>query len=154
MKHSNRRAAMIAATLAALMFGTYGEITFAATDGEPTYEASIETATGHTATTPCKEPASSTNSPLTLLIQPPVGSTMRLTYVPSDGWKLDTPADAPKAPKAPKGRVTPVGTSRLEESHGTNEPMTVFIDGPTGFTYIWRQNQGWTFAGRVTDRIQ
>jgi hypothetical protein len=142
---------MIMATLAALMSGTYGHISFAATDGEPTYEASIATTTGHNTTTPCKEQASSANSPLTLLIQPPVGSTIRLTYVPADGWKLDTP-DA--APKAPKGRVTPVATSQPEKSRGTSEPMTVFIDGPTGYTYIWRQDQGWTFAGRVTDRIQ
>jgi hypothetical protein len=142
---------MIAATLAALISGTDGHIAFAATDGEPTYEASIETPTARNATTPCKELASSANSPLTVFVQPPAGSTMRLTYVPADGWKLDTP-DA--APKAAKGRVTPVATSRPEKSRATSEPMTVFIDGPTGYTYIWRQDQGWTFAGRVTDHIQ
>jgi hypothetical protein len=142
---------MITATLAALMSATYGQITFAATDGEPTHEASIETTTGHDAAAPCKAQASNANSPLTVLIQPPAGGTMRLTYVPADGWKLDA-ADA--APKAAKGRVTPVGTSRREDNRGTSQPITVFIDGPTGYTYIWRQDQGWTFAGRVTDRIQ
>jgi hypothetical protein len=151
MKRSDRRAGLITATLAVLTFGTYGHITFAATDGEPTHETRKETTTGRKAATPCEEQASSANSPLTLLIQPPVGSTVRLTYVPADGWKLDTP-DA--APKATQGRVTPVGTSRHEESHGKNEPMTVFIDGPTGYTYIWIQDKGWKFAGRITDRIQ
>src|SRR5579864_2333795 len=109
MKRSDRRAGLITAALAALTFGTYGQITFAATDGESTHETRKETTTGRTAATPCEEQASSANSPLTLLIQPPVGSTVRLTYVPADGWKLDTP-DA--APKATQGRVTPVGTSR------------------------------------------
>ncbi|SEC68724.1 hypothetical protein SAMN02787142_1793 [Burkholderia sp. WP9] len=151
MKRSNRRAAMITATLAALMSATYGQITFAATDGEPTHEASLETTTGHDAAAPCKAQASNANSPLTVLIQPPAGGTMRLTYVPADGWKLDA-ADA--APKAAKGRVTPVGTSRREDNRGASQPTTVFIDGPTGYTYIWRQDLGWTFAGRVTDRIQ
>jgi hypothetical protein len=151
MKRSDRRAGLITATLAALTFGTYGHITFAATDGEPTHETRKETTTGRKAATPCEEQASSANSPLTLLIQPPVGSTVRLTYVPADGWKLDTP-DA--ARKATHGRVTPVGTSRHEESHSKSEPMTVFIDGPSGYTYIWIQDQGWKFAGRITDRIQ
>ncbi|TDN69231.1 hypothetical protein [Paraburkholderia sp. BL10I2N1] len=151
MKRSDRRAGLITATLAALTLGTFGHITFAATDGEPNHEARIETTTGRNAATPCKEHASSADAPLTLLVQPPVGSTVRLTYVPADGWKLDTP-DA--APKATQGRVTPVATSRHEDSHGKNEPMTVFIDGPTGYTYIWIQDKGWTFAGHVTDRIQ
>ncbi|ASW01924.1 hypothetical protein CJU94_27725 [Paraburkholderia aromaticivorans] len=151
MKRSNRCAGTIAATLAALMLATYGQIGFAAADGEPAYEASIKNTTAHTAATPCKEPASGANSPLTLLIQPPAGGTMRLTYVPADGWKLDTP-DA--APRTTRGRVTPVGTSQHEENHGISKPMTVFIDGPTGFTYVWSQDGGWTFAGRVTDRIQ
>ncbi|BFG81687.1 hypothetical protein PTKU46_97210 [Paraburkholderia terrae] len=142
---------MITATLAALTFGTHDHITFAATDGEATHEVGNATTTARNAATPCKEPASSANSPLTLLIQPPVGGTVRLTYVPTKGWKIDTP-DA--APKATPGRVTPVGSPRLEDSHGKSEPMTVFIDGPTGYTYIWRQDQGWTFAGRIADGIQ
>lgn len=151
MKRSNRRAAMITAALAALMSATYAHLAFAATDGEPTHDASIAGTTGHDAATPYKAQASKANAPLTLLIQPPAGGTMRLTYVPADGWKLDA-ADA--APKAAKGRVTPVGTSRREDNRGTSQPITVFIDGPTGYTYIWRQDLGWTFAGRVTDRIQ
>jgi hypothetical protein len=151
MKRSDRHAGLITATLAALTFGTYGHVTFAASDGEPAHKPRIEKTAGRSATTPCKEQTSNTNSPLTLLVQPPSGSTMRLTYVPADGWKLDNPA---AASKAPQGRVTPVATSRPEESRGKNEPMTVFIDGPTGFTYIWRQDQGWTFVGRITDRIQ
>jgi hypothetical protein len=151
MKRSDRHAGLIKATLAALMFGTYDQVTFAATAGEPTHETRVETTTGRNAATPCKEQASSANAPLTLLIQPPVGNTVRLTYVPADGWKLDTP-DA--APRAAQGRVTPVATSQHEESHGKNEPMTVFIDGPSGYTYIWTRDQGWKFAGRITDRIQ
>jgi hypothetical protein len=30
--------------------------------------------------------------------------------------------------------------------------MTVFIDGPTGFTYVWMRDQGWKYVGRLADR--
>ncbi|MGF6754434.1 hypothetical protein [Paraburkholderia sp. GAS334] len=151
MKRSDRRAGLITATLAALTLGTYGHATFAATDGELSYETRIETTMSRNATTPCEEQASSAKSQLTLLVQPPAGNTLRLTYLPAAGWKLDTPDATPRANQA---RVTPVGSPRHEENRGISEPMTVFIDGPTGYTYLWIQDQGWKFAGRITDRIQ
>jgi len=29
-----------------------------------------------------------------------------------------------------------------------------FIDGPTGYTYVWVADQGWKFVGKVTQRIR
>ncbi len=29
--------------------------------------------------------------------------------------------------------------------------MSVFIDGPTGFTYVWVADQGWKFVGQLSD---
>jgi hypothetical protein len=28
----------------------------------------------------------------------------------------------------------------------------VFIDGPTGYTYVWTVEKGWSFVGRVAKR--
>jgi len=33
-----------------------------------------------------------------------------------------------------------------------NEPLTVFIDGPSGFMYAWNRDDGWTFVGKIADR--
>jgi hypothetical protein len=33
-----------------------------------------------------------------------------------------------------------------------DEPLTVFIDGPTGFTFVWMRDAGWKFVGRVVDQ--
>lgn len=151
MNRSNRRAVTITATLAALMLGTYGQTAFAAGDDEPIHEANASTTSRPDAAGACNERTGRPDAPLTLLVQPPTGGTVRLTYVPVDGWKLDTPN---ATPQDNQGRVTTVAASQAQASRGKGEPMTVFIDGPSGFTYIWKQDQGWTFAGRITDRMQ
>ncbi|MET3232624.1 UNVERIFIED_ORG: hypothetical protein ABIC54_004832 [Burkholderia sp. 1263] len=141
MKRLNRCAALLTATVVALAFATHGAVTFAATAARG-------------AATPCEAQTGSAQSspgPLTLLVDPPEGGTLRLTYVPLDGWKLDT---ANGASTQAEGRVSPVGASRLKEKRAASEPMTVFIDGPSGFAYVWTQDRGWKFTGRVTDRIR
>ena len=30
------------------------------------------------------------------------------------------------------------------------EPLTVFIDGPTGYTFVWTPDGGWKFVGEMT----
>jgi hypothetical protein len=44
--------------------------------------------------------------------------------------------------------------SQTEPESEAGQPTTVFIDGPTGYTYFWTPEIGWKFVGRVTDRIQ
>ena len=34
----------------------------------------------------------------------------------------------------------------------SDEPLTVFIDGPTRFTYVWSRDGGWKFIGTLSDR--
>jgi hypothetical protein len=93
--------------------------------------------------------ASSARNPLTLMIQSPAGGAVRLTYVPDDGWKADSTVTVARAAvSVPQSDVD----SALDES--TRKPMTVFIDGPTGFTYFWSREHGWKFVGRLMDRGQ
>lgn len=32
------------------------------------------------------------------------------------------------------------------------EPLTVFIDGPSGFTFVWDRDGGWKFVGKIVDK--
>ncbi|MEM5370570.1 hypothetical protein V4C53_31640 [Paraburkholderia azotifigens] len=93
--------------------------------------------------------ASSARNPLTLMIQSPAGGAVRLTYVPDDGWKAD---QAVTVARAAVSVPQPDADPALDEA--TRKPMTVFIDGPTGFTYFWSREHGWKFVGRLTDRLQ
>ncbi|ACC75662.1 hypothetical protein PPMP20_16440 [Paraburkholderia phymatum] len=92
--------------------------------------------------------ASSARGPLTLMIQSPAGGVVRLTYVPDEGWKADPAVSVERAAAS----VPPSeANSALDEA--THKPMTVFIDGPTGFTYFWSREHGWKFVGRLSDRL-
>jgi hypothetical protein len=55
-------------------------------------------------------------------------------------------------------RVAPVSAPQPAADSGLDEasckPMTVFIDGPTGYTCFWSRERGWKFVGRLTERVQ
>jgi hypothetical protein len=91
------------------------------------------------------------HSPLTLLVQSPAGSTLRLTYIQDDGWTFDD-RDASFEPT--EGRFTPAGVSPQKEDTIVSHPLTVFIDGPSGYTYVWVRDQGWKFVGRITNQTK
>jgi len=87
--------------------------------------------------------------PWTLFIDAPTGSTFRLIYVPDEGWKF---ADRAMGSKATVAALTPTAMPRSDEGSAADEPLSVFIDGPSGFTYVWMRDTGWKFVGRVADR--
>ncbi|MGF6976533.1 hypothetical protein QFZ94_004983 [Paraburkholderia sp. JPY465] len=95
------------------------------------------------------QPADVNGGRLTLTLQTPSGGTSRLTYVNEDGWRLEERAVPLKQDEA---RITPASTERQQEAARSDRPMTVFIDGPSGFTYVWVADQGWKFVGRLSDR--
>ncbi|MGF6665007.1 hypothetical protein QF000_006675 [Paraburkholderia atlantica] len=95
------------------------------------------------------QPADINEGPLTLTLLTPSGGTSRLTYVHEDGWRLEDRAVPLKQDEA---RITPASTERQQEAARSERPITVFIDGPTGFTYVWVADQGWKFVGRLSDR--
>jgi hypothetical protein len=95
------------------------------------------------------QPADVNGGPLTLTLQTPSGGTSRLTYVNEDGWRLEDRAVPLKQDEA---RITPASMERQQGEAKSERPMTVLIDGPTGFTYVWVADQGWKFVGRLSDR--
>jgi hypothetical protein len=93
-------------------------------------------------------PAKVDETALILTMQTPSGGMSRLTFVDKDGWCLEDHA----APTKDEARITPASTERQQRASRSEQPMTVFIDGPTGFTYAWVADHGWKFIGRLSNR--
>lgn len=84
-------------------------------------------------------------TPLTMAIESPSGKLSRLTYCPGSGWQFD------EEPEGKTVNVAPIATAQAQPEEA-KEPMTVFIDGPTGYTYVWVLDKGWKFVGRVAEQ--
>lgn len=84
-------------------------------------------------------------SSLVLLVDAPTGGTVRLTYIQDTGWSfVQAAGDGASQP-----RMTSTAAGQHAQGPLPNEPLTVFIDGPTGFTYVWIRDVGWKFIGRI-----
>lgn len=77
------------------------------------------------------------------------GVPFQLAYVHGCGWKyvatepsVDRRTSGSHA--TPVSAVTPANISMPE-----GEPLTVFIDGLTGYTFIWIRDGGWKFVGEL-----
>jgi hypothetical protein len=118
--------------------------------------ATAETAEGETVQAirslpgPCGSQGMAGNGLLTLFIQPPAGTTMRLTYSPNEGWRSSRAAGGTTQVAA----IANEAASQPGVETQLDQPMTVFIDGPSGYTYFWIPDMGWKFVGRLTDRIE
>jgi hypothetical protein len=88
-------------------------------------------------------------APLMLHLEDASGNAVRLVHLPGVGWQYDRgarAADSPLKKTAVQTTATPsAGTS------GDDVPLTVFIDGPSGFTYVWNRDDGWRCVGRLVD---
>lgn len=121
------------ATLTGIAFAT------AASYGLATPQAAVDVVT-------------SARAPLTLHLEDASGNAVRLVHLPGVGWQYDRgdrAADSPLQKTALQTTATPsAGTS------GDDVPLTVFIDGPSGFTYVWNRDDGWKCVGRLVDDAQ
>ncbi len=92
----------------------------------------------------------------TLYLDAPAGQPLRLVHVPgvgwkyAAGWKSTAPTDDSMRLKTAVSSLTTALST--DAPVPVEEPLTVFIDGPTGYTYAWIHDQGWKFVGRLTDR--
>ncbi|WP_341648711.1 hypothetical protein [Thauera humireducens] len=59
----------------------------------------------------------------------------RLWYLPEEGWKF-------------AGRNAAAGNVDAPVP-GAGQPVSLFVDGPTGFVFSYAVDKGWTYAGRV-----
>ena len=128
--------------------------------GDATSETASETRTAelarvpHTTVAPAELASGNRTAPLTLFIEDPSGNALRLVHVRGEGWSY---ASGRKAVDRGGDPLQKTALSSTTPSQGpdaalpTEEVLTVFIDGPSGFTYVWLRDAGWKFVGRIAD---
>ena len=94
-------------------------------------------------------------SPLTLYVEDPHGKVLQLVYVEGTGWRYEREQSRNNSGTSLFRKIAfwsatsaPVAKDVVQN----DEPLTVMIDGPTGFTYVWSRNGGWKFVGGLSGR--
>ena len=90
----------------------------------------------------------------TLPLRGPNGSASQLIYVHGSGWKhvAEAAPDGHESDIALQslGSAVPVRSPQaLSSATSTEYPPAVFIDGPTGYAFIWTHDSKWKFVGRI-----
>jgi hypothetical protein len=152
VKTSNTRRAL-AASLTGLALAAITSISDAARDTASATQ--IAGPTEATQLVPAPPIAATRGSPLTLYIEDSSGAAFRLVRVQGTGWRYAAGWKSPESAAVslwhkvsrPKTPARPAGEAIPDE-----EPLTVFIDGPSGFTFVWNQESGWKFVGKISDK--
>ena len=106
---------------------------------------------------PAQAPAQTQNAAPTILLSGPSGDRFTLVHSAEAGWRLQAGWNAEERSKSAgltKAVLAPVGALPLGEQQALERPLTVFVDGPTGFTFMYVLDEGWKFVGRVADRAR
>ena len=96
-------------------------------------------------------------APLTLYMEDTSGNAFRLVHVQGTGWRYAAGWKSPNSTSAWLLRKvafwsTPSARPAKGAPPDDDEPLTVFIDGPSGFTFVWDREGGWKFVGKIADR--
>jgi hypothetical protein len=98
-------------------------------------------------------PGKAQSAPLTLLLSGPTGEHSSLVYSANSGWRMQRGWNV-KADVA-ESRLTsaalPVAPEPPAEAPALARPLTVFLDGPTGFTFVYVADEGWKFVGQIAN---
>jgi hypothetical protein len=83
---------------------------------------------------------------LSIAIDGPKGASFRLVYHAGSGWQFADHSAAKLVSVAerqgPTGLIEPLPTDTLQ---------SVYVDGPTGFVFVYVIDEGWRFVGSVAD---
>ena len=88
-----------------------------------------------------------------LLLEDSTGKAFRLVHVPGCGWKQVSADSSREDEVAPRQvSLAPISVSHAETTAATSaDPLAVYIDGPTGYTFVWTRKDGWKFVGYLRD---
>ena len=151
-----RRALSVALTGLALAAIT--QISYAARDVASETQVAGLTETSQVAPAPAiAEPSrAGRGSPITLYLEDSSGNAFRLVHVYGTGWRYAEGWKSPdSAAASPLRKVVSLSTDPARFAEGATpdgEPLTVFIDGPSGFTFVWDREGGWKFVGKIADK--
>lgn len=146
MKRSNAAVRCIIAMLISVAAAAFAHAAFAATvtGGFCSYAKPTRAAVTDSGPLPSEMQTASNRWLLTLFIEAPAGNTFQLAYFPTEGWKF--------VPQPIQAALIPIAMPSPDESSVVEEPLAVFIDGPTGATFVWMRDARWEFVGCVTNR--
>jgi hypothetical protein len=95
-------------------------------------------------------------SPLTLYVEDSSGNAFRLIHIEGTGWKYaegwKTSDHGGKSLFRKMAFWSTTATPPVKQTVADDEPLTVFIDGPSGFTFVWNRNDGWKFVGKISNK--
>src|SRR4051812_5008548 len=74
-------------------------------------------------------PREGADASLTLYIEDSAGQPLRLIHTQGLGWSRQSNEITARA----------------------SEPLAVFVDGPSGYVYVWIRDEGWRFTGHLAD---
>jgi len=145
-------AALIGLTLAAIT-----QVSYAAGDvASQTQIAILTEAPPPASASAIAEPRrSGPRSPLTLYMEGTNGNAFRLIHIQGTGWQYSEGWESPDSATASLSRKVELrSTLTARPAKGAlaaDEPLTVFIDGPSGFTFVWDREGGWKYVGKIVD---
>ena len=96
-------------------------------------------------------------APLTLLLSGPKGEHSTLAYSADSGWRMQPGWITAKAAEGGgKSPLTPVAfpaaaPDLAAQTPALARPLTVFLDGPTGFTFVYVPDEGWKYVGQIAN---
>jgi len=95
-------------------------------------------------------------APLTLYLKDSSGNPFRLVHSEGTGWTYAAGWKSPSSGSAWLSRKVAFWSTSsarpAKDVRADDEPLTVFIDGPSGFTFVWDRESGWKFVGKLADK--
>lgn len=83
---------------------------------------------------------------VTLTVTTPTGTSVQLELLAGRGWKCVASDDAGLTLNA---ALTTTAAPRSTATTEFETPLSVFIDWPTGFVFVYLADRGWNFAGHI-----
>jgi|GEM_PF-3038937 len=88
-------------------------------------------------------PPAAAAASLTLAVATPAGAAVQLEFHEGEGWRA-IPADEARAVKVALNAAPAAAV----------QPLSVFVDRPTGGTFVYLADEGWKYLGRAdADRL-
>jgi len=94
-------------------------------------------------------------SPQTVFLEDADGNAFQLVHCRGWGWKYVAGGksdDGEGNLAIRKIEFSPISAAEAgTKALPTDDPMAVFIDGPTGYAFAWTPDSGWKFVGHIAD---
>ena len=111
------------------------------------FSVGASSALGQTIASPAAQ-----NSVPTIVLSGPKGDRMTLVHSADGGWQLQSgwaTGQQDDTPRPTETVYSDVRSSEADDLPVLERPLTVFVDGPTGYTFIYLLDEGWKFVGQV-----